>query len=250
MVYKFSYRQVRENFENSRKKGFENAVFTDKFVYRPLSFAMTPLFLNAGVRPNTITVFRLVLGFLGSLLFLLKGLELAAFAVLFVAVVLDYVDGNVARITRSTTYYGKFLDSFSDNFIFVLQIPLIALGLGEDLRGPYLPLALTAVGVHLFTVFIEVQYERLKKEIAILDGPVSAIEGPARSGAVYLVFNFIKNLDFSFLFPSMLFFILVGALHYYIMFVLAVKTLRFVAQLAKILVRGRKEIGVLRPSSR
>jgi phosphatidylglycerophosphate synthase len=254
---KYSYKVIKENFEKSKKKEFEKTVVAEKYVYRPVSLLVTPFFLNLGFTANALTAFRFFFGSFGSILFAFPQYLYLAYVISLLAIILDYVDGNIARISRKTTFYGKFLDSFVDNFILNLQYPMIAWGIirsqSQVLSNEMIIiLGLGATCINLFAALVEASNARLRKEIVLLDGEPKQQSFP--SGAswslVYKIFIGIKNLDFSYLFPVMIVFIFCDAMTYYLGVVVLVKFARFGSQLVKILIRGRKELGVLRASSR
>lgn len=256
---KYTYQLIKENFEKSKKKEFEKTVVAEKFVYRPASLYVTPFFMNLGFTANSLTLFRFFIGTFGSVLFVFPDCLFAAYAISLIAVILDYVDGNIARISRKTTFYGKFLDSFVDNFILNLQYPMIAWGVIRSQTSflnseALIILGLGATSINLFAALVEATNARLRKEIILLDGEPSLSQHSYPSSKpwsfVYKVFIGIKNLDFSYLFPVMIVFICFNAMTYYLIAVVLVKFARFSSQLIKILIRGRKELGVLRASSR
>lgn len=256
---KYTYQLIKENFEKSKKKEFEKTVVAEKFVYRPVSLWLTPFFMNLGFTANTLTLFRFFVGTIGSVLFVFPDYLVVAFAISLIAVILDYVDGNIARISRKTTFYGKFLDSFVDNFILNLQYPMMAWGIIRSQTSflnneTVIILGLGATSINLFGAWVEATNARLRKEIILLDGEpqIGQHSFPTSTpwSFAYKIFLGIKNLDFSYIFPVMIVFICFNAMTSYLIAVVLVKFARFSSQLVKILIRGRKELGVLRASSR
>jgi len=86
-----------------------------KRILRQLSYYTTKLFLRSPLMPNDITIMSFVFGLIGIYLFSFGIFEyyLAGFIIHFFGRVLDYTDGNVARITKQTSLRGKFLDLIS-----------------------------------------------------------------------------------------------------------------------------------------
>jgi phosphatidylglycerophosphate synthase len=116
---------VRASFNRKIKNHF-----TVSWFGRPLANLMTPPFYNAGWSANGVSYLRIVIAF-GGVGLLLTGaplLHVAAAAIFYLCFVLDCVDGNLARMRGTVTYWGKFLDGLSD-FVFVLGAP-IAAGVG------------------------------------------------------------------------------------------------------------------------
>ena len=110
-------------------------------LYRPISFAVTPAFLTIGATATNVTVLNLILASLMPLLALLApdqayiGLALITFA----CIVLDCVDGNIARATNSASALGQYLDSLVGKaYYLLLVIALAIVAHGEVPRGPRL----------------------------------------------------------------------------------------------------------------
>jgi len=86
------------------------------FVFRQLSFFLTPFFIMAKFSPNVISSLGLFVGLISTGLIGLGSndyFSISIFLYLF-AIVLDFCDGNVARITNNSTYFGRFLDGVID----------------------------------------------------------------------------------------------------------------------------------------
>jgi len=109
--------------------------FTVAWFGRPIANLVTPAFYNAGWSANGVSLARAALALLGlgALLSLRSWAGAAAAAVFYACFVLDCVDGNIARLRNSVTYWGKYLDGLADS-VFVLGAPLAA-GTGLWLHG-------------------------------------------------------------------------------------------------------------------
>jgi phosphatidylglycerophosphate synthase len=90
--------------------------YISRFIYRPVSVYLTVPFVWMGCSANQVTVFRGVLAlfsavFLGtsSRSLVVTGALLYAFCVL-----LDYVDGNLARLNGNANDFGAFLEELAD----------------------------------------------------------------------------------------------------------------------------------------
>lgn len=107
------------------KASFNNRVRPQIFVRlfaRPIAIYLTPAFYNAGVSANTMTVTRCLINVL-ALAALASGnshLILAFMVHVYLNLVLDCLDGNLARTSRTVTYWGKFFDGFADRFLSLL----------------------------------------------------------------------------------------------------------------------------------
>lgn len=101
------------------------------YFFRPISFLLTPVVVNLGFSPNQVTYLGAGFGIASLVLFALGGhgpwvLGVALFNVY---LLLDAVDGNVARVTDRVTYLGKFLDGAIDTLLKSLLPAAIGLGL-------------------------------------------------------------------------------------------------------------------------
>jgi phosphatidylglycerophosphate synthase len=90
--------------------------FYSVFVVRKVSRAITWRLLPTGVAPNTVTVVSLLVGLLTAVLCGIGGwpLLVAAAVLLQVSLVLDCVDGEIARYTRRFSPLGAWLDVSGD----------------------------------------------------------------------------------------------------------------------------------------
>lgn len=90
--------------------------FYSTFVIRRLSRRLTPTALRLRLRPNHITIGSLLIGLLAAASFAVGGrVGLVAGALLLqLSLVIDCVDGEVARYTRAFTGVGAWLDASTD----------------------------------------------------------------------------------------------------------------------------------------
>ena len=117
---KFTVKDVRDSFKSPATE-----TYFIRIIYRPLSNVITPAFLNLGCSPNFLTTLRTALTILcfAWVILLHDFIECAAF--LFATlIVLDCVDGNIARIKNQATYFGKFIDGLADCFL-ILPLPAV-----------------------------------------------------------------------------------------------------------------------------
>ncbi|MCQ9206939.1 MAG: CDP-alcohol phosphatidyltransferase family protein [Omnitrophica bacterium] len=90
---------------------------TFRYILRPISVYVTFIVLKAKItNPNIATGTHLALG-LASLALLIspeKTFFVSGAFLYILAYIFDFVDGNIARVTDSASYYGKFLDGTVD----------------------------------------------------------------------------------------------------------------------------------------
>lgn len=102
-----------------------------RWVDRPLSRRLSPVLASRRVAPNAVTLAGSSIGCLGALLLAQAGYvpHLLGALLFLVAVVLDGVDGEVARLTLRETRFGHYLDIITDNLVHMAVFCGIALGL-------------------------------------------------------------------------------------------------------------------------
>lgn len=106
--------RVRLCYSENKKEEIEKKEnnFFILYFFRPLSFYLTPLFLQVKATPNQVTWSGFSIGILACLAFI-RGtpffFQLGAwFYILYIFS--DHIDGNIARFHGTTSHYGKFLD--------------------------------------------------------------------------------------------------------------------------------------------
>lgn len=105
-----------------------------RWVDRPLSRIISPSLARRRVPPNAITLFSMSIGFQGAWLLAQVGygLHLLGALLFWSAVVLDGVDGEVARLTLRESRFGHYLDIITDNLVHVAVFIGLALGLYRE----------------------------------------------------------------------------------------------------------------------
>ncbi|MBI4135759.1 CDP-alcohol phosphatidyltransferase family protein [Candidatus Uhrbacteria bacterium] len=96
-----------------------------RYVVRPVSFYATYPFLWLRMTANQVTFLGFLVG-IASIILFSKGTPFhLAWGVICYALflVLDFVDGNIARLNDSATYYGHYLDGVADTLVETL-LPL------------------------------------------------------------------------------------------------------------------------------
>ena len=122
----------REKITVAGVKASFNSKVPGSFLYvrlwRPIAYLMTPFFYNRGFSANQVTYLRMVIAIIGLALFSLIHLPYVQIIIMLIAwlcIVMDCVDGNIARLTDDASYWGKFIDGLAD-FTFIQLAPLAA----------------------------------------------------------------------------------------------------------------------------
>ena len=88
------------------------------YLFSLASYIFTPIFLIFKIKPNIITSFNFLLA-LSSLVLILSAQNtyfVYGIIIYFIFRILDFCDGNVARMTQQASFFGRFLDSTLDIF--------------------------------------------------------------------------------------------------------------------------------------
>jgi phosphatidylglycerophosphate synthase len=86
--------------------------FVGHFISSQISPLFTSLFIKQQIKPNTITLFMIASGIIGSVLFSLPYIyiKILGFVFFHIWFIMDCSDGEVARITKTFSKYGKEMD--------------------------------------------------------------------------------------------------------------------------------------------
>jgi len=107
--------------------------FISRLVDRRISRQLSPILARGGIKPNWITLIGTLIGLAGAWLLAQAGYgaHLIGAALFLIVVILDGVDGEVARLTLQETRFGHYLDIITDNLIHVAVFVGIAVGLSR-----------------------------------------------------------------------------------------------------------------------
>ncbi len=117
----------------------------DKYVIRAFSLRVTGVLAKLHVTPNQVTYANILVGLAACGLAMRGGTTgfAIAGALMFLQVVLDSSDGELARIRYLGSRFGMILDNTSDDVIDTLFIAAMGIGLG----GPWLIVGVTAAAL-------------------------------------------------------------------------------------------------------
>ena len=102
--------------------------------YRSISIYITRLFLYTPITPNQITLFGALIYLGGAALFILGSPLMIIIGGLVVraSILLDYVDGNIARYRGTSSPEGAFLDKLSDCIPQIFLFIFLAFGIYQN----------------------------------------------------------------------------------------------------------------------
>jgi phosphatidylglycerophosphate synthase len=106
-------REISEKTLRLRAVARTDDGFFSTFVLRKISRVFTSALVETGIRPNTVTVTSIVFGLLSAYVAAQGKYLVAAIAFIF-SLILDCVDGEVARYKNQFTQLGAWLDALAD----------------------------------------------------------------------------------------------------------------------------------------
>ena len=137
----------------------ESDGFLTRMVDRRISRRISPWLARWGIRPNWITLMGTSIGLTGAWLLsqAMYAAHLAGTLLFLAAVIVDGVDGEVARLTLQESVFGHYLDIFTDNLVHFAVFVGLALGLSRatgDVRHLFALLGLLGgFGLSLLSVY-------------------------------------------------------------------------------------------------
>jgi hypothetical protein len=157
--------------------------WADLFLFRPLAFLLVKSILWTPLTPNMLSLFSLVLGIAASVLFG-QGRAAAATAgaaVLFVSIVVDCADGQLARLKRNGTRLGRFIDGSADYVVGLAVYTGLLVGFaGPSTRPGRTSVLILAAGASHLLHSIVFDYYR-NRYLAYAHGVASSQEEDVRS---------------------------------------------------------------------
>ena len=116
---KYTIRNIIESQDYSKVY----SLFLFKYIFIPLAWPLTWVFANIGASPNQITLLRMLIILLSFVLIIIEA-NLFCFIIMYMCLILDCCDGQIARLTNKATHFGKFFDGWIDSF-FDITFPII-----------------------------------------------------------------------------------------------------------------------------
>jgi|GEM_PF-1122846 phosphatidylglycerophosphate synthase len=140
-------REVEASFNNEVRN-----MAIVRHIGRPIGNALTPFFYNRGWTANQMTTLRLGLALLAMLLLITvpPGLVWLVAVLYYLCFIGDCLDGNLARLGDSASYWGKFYDGVADRFYYTAAPLAAGIGLWRD-TGLDWPLIAGGVATAIFT---------------------------------------------------------------------------------------------------
>lgn len=111
MVY-YSLKAIKESLP--KEKNGNDSMWV-RFVVRRVSFFVTYLLINIGASASSVSLFSVLVAFAATFLFFINGDLFRWIGVILIHLwmILDCVDGNIARVKKTASTMGEFVDAQS-----------------------------------------------------------------------------------------------------------------------------------------
>lgn len=112
---KYTYKQILDSLPVKKNS---NSSWWVKLWVRKVSFFFTFIFINLGLSPNSVSVLSIFITLVAVFCYMIPNMTCVIVAVILVNfwLVLDCVDGNIARCRKVKTAYGEFVDDIGGYF--------------------------------------------------------------------------------------------------------------------------------------
>ena len=107
---------------------------TNLYLIHPLASRLVPFFAQIRLTPNAVSITGMLFGILAGFAYyryLDLRFAITGFALMIAWHVMDGADGQLARLTRSQSHFGKVLDGISDNVTFLAVYTALAIALSR-----------------------------------------------------------------------------------------------------------------------
>lgn len=110
--------QLKEAYQPKKYKDQKESSFIFS-IYRPLSFYLAVPFAKSSLSTNQVAQLGSVISLAGIILIAVGGYGVAVIGSLFyfLGVLMDFVDGNLARLRGESNHFAKFMDGVRDTFV-------------------------------------------------------------------------------------------------------------------------------------
>jgi hypothetical protein len=106
----------------------------DQFVFRPLAHPFAVVFAKLGFTPNAVSIVGMLCGIAGGYFFMFREASVVVWGVLLFSMlnILDYADGQLARLTGKGTKYGYYFDGLCDYGAYVAVYMFAVVGVWPE----------------------------------------------------------------------------------------------------------------------
>lgn len=123
---KYTFKNILESLPVKKNS---NSSWWVKLWVRRVSFLFTYLFINLGFSPNGVSVVSIFVALISFICFAIPSTWTLVIAIICINLwlILDCVDGNIARCRKQKTIYGEFVDDIGGYFVVAFVYLAIAI---------------------------------------------------------------------------------------------------------------------------
>ncbi|MFX0141826.1 MAG: CDP-alcohol phosphatidyltransferase family protein [Candidatus Hodarchaeota archaeon] len=149
----FTLSEIR-SFYSHKKQDLEKNNLWGYYILRKASFPVTWVFLKLNFSANKVTYLSFIFGISGALIisFGIYFPSLIGALLINLWALLDYVDGNIARCTNSSTKHGEFLDSIGGGIIGIFMFICVGIGINNNVNDHFYQLVQFEVAKYIFII--------------------------------------------------------------------------------------------------
>ncbi|MDY6967069.1 MAG: CDP-alcohol phosphatidyltransferase family protein [Spirochaetota bacterium] len=134
---------------NMQYKGVMDIIYM--YLYRPVVEICVKFLSKLGVHPNSVSIINIFIGILAIPLFL-TGHFLYALILTLITMIMDAIDGPLARLTFKTSKLGHYLDKITHMVLHISWLLSIGFALSR-LHGNYIPIFISLTIIAMFFIF-------------------------------------------------------------------------------------------------
>ncbi|KQC06235.1 MAG: hypothetical protein APR54_07475 [Candidatus Cloacimonas sp. SDB] len=132
---KQQFREFNKKMWKEYKRSLKHSIFDETltlYILRPIAFIFVKLLYPTKITPNQVSLMSIIVGLVSGFFFS-RG-DVTSFAIAgglyFFCVVLDCVDGMIARLKKNGTPVGRIIDGFADYIVGIAVY--VGMGIGFD----------------------------------------------------------------------------------------------------------------------
>jgi len=166
--------------------------FLFRYVTIPIAWPVTVVFARLGFDPNQMTLIRslVVVSALALIAHPTRVFHLVGIALMAFGLILDHVDGNLARLRDKASYFGKLFDGFVDSASEILLPLVVALHVWQNTMSVGALLAGVAASLALaLTQIVMFRYGMVQKEIDLARLRQGELQSKLRPGLSRFLYN-------------------------------------------------------------
>jgi len=132
---KLKLKEYNKQIFRDYKKSIKHAVFDETltlYILRPIAFMFVKLLYPFSITPNQVSLMNIIVGIISGYFFSRGTVTsfIIGGSLYFLCMVLDCVDGMIARLKNSGTAIGRIIDGFAD-YIVVISV-YVGMGIGFE----------------------------------------------------------------------------------------------------------------------